>query len=453
MIDHVTSTDAPTPNTIIEGDCIEVMSQWPDACIDHCIADPPFGIASGGGRGGKGKGLGWAFSSHVTMQENWDRFSQDEFFQFNVRWLTEVCRVVKPNGNLLVFGTFHNIYQLGFILQNVLNRRILNSIIWFKPNAQPNITGHTLTESTEQIIWAVNETPERAKNWLFNYRIAKELSDDIQMRNLWEVGVSDNVVIVPVVPKSARRHPSQKPRQLMDRLTRLATRPGDVILDPFAGSGVVALSALRYRRRYVLVELMPDYVAACKASVAEFPLTKRGKLMQRETGFTDEELDVLTEVPVPQADDLDLVFKVPELVENGAETRSHIARELSYVPRQGPYYADAAISVRLVEAIGTLGKTGQRLKVTELGQDWLRAPQSDRARIQREAVLAAPVIKYVASQLGVDVRRTSATHDLLDQSAVAGVLQELDLSPNTAGRRAEALCGWLKKIVDAALPE
>ena len=134
------------------------MAAWPDGCVDHCIADPPFGIASGSGRRGK-KGLGWAFSSHVTMQETWDRFSHDDFFQFNVRWLSEVCRVVKPNGNILVFGTFHNIYQLGFILQSVLNRRILNSIVWFKPNAQPNITARTLTESTEQIIWAVNETP------------------------------------------------------------------------------------------------------------------------------------------------------------------------------------------------------------------------------------------------------------------------------------------------------
>ena len=172
------------------------MAAWPDACVDHCIADPPFGIASGSGRRGK-RGLGWAFSSHVTMQETWDRFSHDDFFQFNVRWLSEVCRVVKPNGNILVFGTFHNIYQLGFILQSVLNRRILNSIVWFKPNAQPNITARTLTESTEQIIWAVNETPERAKKWTFNYWDAKELAGGRQMRNLWEFAVT---------PKSERRN-------------------------------------------------------------------------------------------------------------------------------------------------------------------------------------------------------------------------------------------------------
>jgi DNA modification methylase len=257
MIEHVTTTAAPTPNTIIEGDCIEVMARWPDACVDHCIADPPFGIASGGSRGGKGKGLGWAFSSHVTMQETWDRFSQDEFFRFNVRWLTEVCRVVKPNGNLLVFGTFHNIYQLGFILQNVLNRRILNSIIWFKPNAQPNITARTLTESTEQIIWAVNETPKRAKKWTFNYWEAKDLAGGKQMRNLWDFSVT---------PRAERAHdgrgphPSQKPLALVERLVLVATRPGDLLLDPFAGAGTLALAARRHGRRFLLVESVPRYV-------------------------------------------------------------------------------------------------------------------------------------------------------------------------------------------------
>ena len=151
----------PTPDHIYTGDCLEIMRSWPDDFVDHCVADPPFGIASGRGRRTK-KGLGWAFSSHVTMQEAWDQFTEDEYFQFSLDWLKEVCRVVKPNGNILVFGTFHNIYLLGFLLGNVLERHILNSIIWFKPNARPNITARMLTESTEQIIWPDNETPKHA---------------------------------------------------------------------------------------------------------------------------------------------------------------------------------------------------------------------------------------------------------------------------------------------------
>jgi len=258
----MTDSDAlPPPNSIIEGDCLEVMAGWRDGCVDHCIADPPFGIASGRGRRGK-KGLGWAFSSHVTMQEVWDQFSQDEFFQFNVHWLSEVCRVVKPNGNILIFGTFHNIYLLGFILQNVLNRRILNSIVWFKPNAQPNITARTLTESTEQIIWAVNETPEKARKWTFNYWEAKELAGGRQMRNLWEI---------PVTRKSEREnghHPSQKPLALVERLVQVATRPEDLILDPFAGAGTLALAARRQGRRWLLIESEGEYVETARRRLA-----------------------------------------------------------------------------------------------------------------------------------------------------------------------------------------
>jgi site-specific DNA-methyltransferase (adenine-specific) len=245
----------PQPNHIYEGDCLEVMRGWPDACIDHCIADPPFNMS-------KKRGLGWAFSSHVTMQEAWDRFSKDEFFEFNVNWLREVCRVVKPNGNILVFGTYHNIYQLGFILRDVLDRRILNSIIWFKPNAQPNITARTLTESTEQIIWAVNNTPSKAKKWVFNYWEAKELAGGRQMRNLWEF---------PVTPKSERLdggHPSQKPLALVERAVLVATRPEDLIVDPFGGAGTLALAAHRHGRRWLLIESSEEYTKIARQRLA-----------------------------------------------------------------------------------------------------------------------------------------------------------------------------------------
>jgi site-specific DNA-methyltransferase (adenine-specific) len=254
-------TREPIPNSIIEGDCLEVMRQWPDACVDHCIADPPFGIASGGGRKAK-RGLGWAFSSHVTMDETWDHFSKDEFFQFNVAWLSEVCRVVKPNGNILVFGTFHNIYQIGFILQNVLDRRINNSIVWFKPNAQPNITARTLTESTEQIIWAVNNPSTKAKRWTFNYWDAKELAGGKQMRNLWEIPYA------PACERAFGKHPSQKPLALVERLVLIATNPGELILDPFAGAGTLALAAERHGRRWLLIESEARYVEIARQRLA-----------------------------------------------------------------------------------------------------------------------------------------------------------------------------------------
>jgi site-specific DNA-methyltransferase (adenine-specific) len=155
---------------------------------------------------------------------------------------------VKPNGNILVFGTYHNIYQLGFILQNVLNRRILNSIVWFKPNAQPNITARTLTESTEQIIWAVNETPAKATGWTFNYWDAKEMNGGKQMRNLWDFPVTSKK------ERAAGKHPSQKPLALLERAVLLASQPGELLLDPFGGAGTLAVAAAKHGRDWLLIE-------------------------------------------------------------------------------------------------------------------------------------------------------------------------------------------------------
>lgn len=243
---------APARNRLITGDCLKVLRDWPDGSIDHCIVDPPFNIGSGSGRKGK-NGLGWAFSSHVTMQEEWDAFTKEDFYAFNQAWLAEVCRVVKPNGNILVFGTYHNIYQLGFILQHVLERRILNSVVWFKPNAQPNITARTLTESTEQIIWAVNETPARATGWTFNYWDAKEMNGGKQMRNLWEFPVT------PQRERSNGKHPSQKPLSLLERAVLLATQPGELVLDPFGGAGTLAVAAQKHGRDWLLIESVEEY--------------------------------------------------------------------------------------------------------------------------------------------------------------------------------------------------
>ncbi len=252
---------APAPNHLITGDSLDTMRTWPAGCIDHCIVDPPFNIGSGSGRKGK-SGLGWAFSSHVTMDEQWDTFTKDDFYDFNVAWLNEVARVVKPNGNILVFGTYHNIYQLGHILQHVLDRRILNSVVWFKPNAQPNITARTLTESTEQIIWAVNETPAKATGWTFNYWDAKEMNGGKQMRNLWDF---------PVTPKKERaagKHPSQKPLALLERAVLLASQPGELLLDPFAGTGTLAVAAAKHNREWLMIESVPEYVEIARSRIA-----------------------------------------------------------------------------------------------------------------------------------------------------------------------------------------
>lgn len=241
-------------NKILCTDALVEMKSWPDGMVDCCITDPPYNIAK------RKRGLSWAFSSHVTMQSEWDRFLEDDYPAFTVAWLQEVCRVTKKNGNIFIFGSYHNIYLIGALAQQ-LNLRIVNSIIWAKPNAQPNITCRMFTESTEQIIWLCNNTEKAAKGWTFNYNVAKELNDGKQMRNFWQI---------PTTPSSERifgKHPSQKPIALMERIVLSATTPSDVVLDCFAGSGSTLVACKRLGRRFIGIEKDKKYCQIARARI------------------------------------------------------------------------------------------------------------------------------------------------------------------------------------------
>lgn len=252
----------PQENTLYEGDCIDTMQQWDDCSFDHCIVDPPYNVS-------KKNGLGWGFSSHVTMSEAWDIFSRQEYLDFCRAWLSEVSRLVRPNGNIFIFGSYHNIYDLGYLV-NKMDLKVINSIVWFKPNAQPNITRRSLTESTEHILWVCNAPKDKATGWVFNYELAKKLNDGKQMRNVWSI---------PYPSRLERRygkHPSQKAIEVIARIILLATNPGDMLLDCFGGSGTTAVVAKNYKRRWVLIENNPEYVQICKLRLAHVlvPLPK-----------------------------------------------------------------------------------------------------------------------------------------------------------------------------------
>ena len=233
-------------NQIVSGDCLKILRSFPDGVFDCCITDPPFNMS-------RKKGLGWAFSSHITMQEQWDIFAKDDYFRFTVDWITEVLRVLKTNGNLFIFGSFHCIFTIGFILQNLFDRRIISQIVWYKPNAQPNITCRMFTESTEFIIWAVNNESKKAKNWTFNYEVMKAMNNDKQMRNMWEI---------PLTKRSEKKygkHPSQKPVAVVNRLILAGTNEDDLILDPFSGTGTTAVVAKQNNRRWIMIEKQEEY--------------------------------------------------------------------------------------------------------------------------------------------------------------------------------------------------
>ncbi|MCL4328732.1 MAG: site-specific DNA-methyltransferase [Candidatus Thermoplasmatota archaeon] len=247
------------------------MKRFENNSVDLIFADPPYGLA-------KNKGLGWAYSKHITLQESWDIFTKDELFNFNRKWVSESVRILRPGASFWVCGSFHNIYQLGFILQH-LDLKINNSIVWFKPNAQPNITTRMFTESTEHLIWAVkNHSKEK---WVFNYEVMKGLNEGKQMRNMW---------VIPLTPKAekwAGEHPTQKPFELLKRIILASSHEGDTVFDPFLGSGTTSVVAEYYGRNSIGIEKNKDYLEIIK---------RRMSPAQKSIGDQSKIVDYITEL-------------------------------------------------------------------------------------------------------------------------------------------------------------
>lgn len=249
-----------TTHKLIQGDALKRLKKIPDESVDLIFADPPYGLA-------KKKGLGWKYSKHITLEEKWDIFSKDEKFKFNKEWIAECLRVLKHGGSLWISGSFHNIYQMGFILQHIEEVKINNSIVWFKPNAQPNISCRMFTESTEHLIWATKDG--KGKKWLFNYEDTKnKIEDSInpkgkQTRNLWAIPLT------PKKEKWAGAHPTQKPVELLRRIILSCTKKGDTVLDPFIGSGTTMAVAKMLDRNSIGIEKEKKYIKIAKKRLSQ----------------------------------------------------------------------------------------------------------------------------------------------------------------------------------------
>ncbi|MBI2130672.1 site-specific DNA-methyltransferase [Candidatus Woesearchaeota archaeon] len=252
-------TQQITNHKLILGDCLEELKKIPDESIDLIFADPPYGLA-------KKNGLGWKYSKHITLQEAWDIFSKDELLEFNIKWVTECMRLLKHGGSIWVSGSFHNIYQLGFILQH-LDAKINNSIVWFKPNAQPNITCRMFTESTEHLIWGIKNHSKT--KWVFNYKDTKNLIYDSinpkgkQTRNVWSIPLTSRK------EKWAGEHPTQKPIELLRRVILSSTNKGDLVLDPFVGSGTTSVVAKMLKRNSIGIEKEKKYLDMAKKRLSQ----------------------------------------------------------------------------------------------------------------------------------------------------------------------------------------
>src|SRR3989344_1692752 len=274
-------------NAIIKGDAIEVLKKIPDASVDHCITDPPYNISGYDHK----KEIGWLKSNKHwvsgkkfnKIDEKWDTYSNGDYEKFTKEWLQEIFRIVKPNGNIIVFGSYHNIYKLGYILQS-FDRRIINSVVWFKRNAFPNITQRMLCESTEHIIWAVNNTQKKAKNWIFNYNELKKINGGKQMRNVWDIPMT------PVSERKSGKHPSQKPIELIERLILASTNENELIIDPFVGSGTLPIVAKMNGRRFIGIDNNDEFVNLSNKRLSSISKNDRlSKFTKDDTSFWQDE--------------------------------------------------------------------------------------------------------------------------------------------------------------------
>ena len=237
---------------VLNGDVFEVLAAMPENSVDMIFADPPYNLSNDGFTVHAGKRV-------KVNKGEWDRSNGVEAdFEFHYRWLEACRRVLKDDGTIWVSGTYHSIYACGFALQKQ-GWHILNDIAWFKPNASPNLSCRMFTASHETILWA--RKSKKARH-LFNYSEMKEgnFEGDLikrpgkQMRSVWSIGFPSRN------EKRYGKHPTQKPELLLDRIVRAGSSKGQVILDPFCGSGTTGVAALLNGRKFIGIDAESSYL-------------------------------------------------------------------------------------------------------------------------------------------------------------------------------------------------
>ena len=249
-------------DSILMGDCIATMKALPARSVDMIFADPPYNLQLGGE-------LFRPDGSHVdAVTDDWDKFDSVKAYDaFTRAWLAEAHRVLKDDGTIWTIGSYHNIFRVGVAVQD-LGFWILNDIVWRKANPMPNFKGTRFTNAHETLIWA--SKGEKAK-YTFNYRSMKTLNDELQMRSDWEFPICGGPERLK--KDGTKVHPTQKPEALLYRVLLACTKPGDVVLDPFFGTGTTGAVAKRLGRRWIGIEREPDYCSAARQRIeAALPL-------------------------------------------------------------------------------------------------------------------------------------------------------------------------------------
>ncbi|HWK46825.1 MAG TPA: site-specific DNA-methyltransferase [Stellaceae bacterium] len=239
------------------GDCVELMRGLPPGSVDMVFADPPYNLQLG-------NGLRRPNDTLVDgVDEAWDKFADlGEYDRFTRAWLGAARGALKPDGTLWVIGSYHNIFRVGAILQD-LGYWILNDIVWRKTNPMPNFRGRRFTNAHETLIWCARDQQSR---YTFNYDALKALNDELQMRSDWLIPLCGGPERLKLDGRKA--HPTQKPEALLHRVLLTASRPGDVVLDPFFGTGTTGAVARRLGRHYIGFEREAGYAELARQRIA-----------------------------------------------------------------------------------------------------------------------------------------------------------------------------------------
>jgi modification methylase len=246
-------------DAILKGDCVAALDRLPEKSVDVVFADPPYNLQLEGE-------LHRPDQSKVdAVDDDWDRFESFAAYDaFTRAWLLAAKRVLKPTGTIWVIGSYHNIFRVGAVMQD-LGFWILNDIVWRKTNPMPNFRGRRFQNAHETLIWASRE--QKAKGYTFNYEALKASNDDLQMRSDWLFPICTGAERLKD-ESGAKVHPTQKPEALLARIMLASTKPGDVVLDPFFGSGTTGAVAKRLGRHFVGVEREQAYIDAATARIA-----------------------------------------------------------------------------------------------------------------------------------------------------------------------------------------
>ncbi|WP_280137102.1 site-specific DNA-methyltransferase [Methylobacterium sp. ARG-1] len=269
-------TQRPLPlDQVLVGDCISAMNALPASSVDCVFADPPYNLQLGEA------GLLRPDQSRVdAVDDDWDKFATFEAYDaFTRDWLAACRRVMKPNATLWVIGSYHNIFRVGSALQD-LGYWILNDIVWRKANPMPNFRGKRFTNAHETLIWASRSA--ESKGYTFHYDALKGGNEDLQMRSDWFIPLCTGEERLKDA-EGHKVHPTQKPEALLARTLMAATNPGDVVLDPFFGTGTTGAVAKRLGRRFIGIEREATYAKAAMARIAAVQPLSKAALMVAPT--------------------------------------------------------------------------------------------------------------------------------------------------------------------------